>query len=118
MNKVVAEFVNRSECINCGSCNLNILSGGSYNDDPVNSFIANDPWAESPLPYIQHGNWEFVRCGDCEQMFHKFILSPKWIEKCYSEWISHEAIQEFESINLKPGWKLEKGKNYPDVQPL
>lgn len=111
MNDIKAKFVDRNNCISCESTNLMELSSRSFNEDPVKSFIENDPWEEPPLKYIRHVSWSLVKCSDCGQKFHKTILSPEWMTKCYSEWVSNAAIEKFERIHCKPGWKLDKGKD-------
>ena len=77
MRKSQAQFIDRSICINCGSKRLDVLSRGNYNDDPLRTFINEDPWGEHPFPFLQHEHWIFNRCKDCFQTFHKRILSPK-----------------------------------------
>lgn len=105
-----ADFVCRSTCINCDSDDLASLSSGMFSEDPVNGYIENDPWGESPLPYIQNQIWEFVQCNRCGQKYHKYILSPEWIQICYSDWVTHQAIQAFEKTHEKPDKELDKGK--------
>jgi len=94
-----AEFTERTKCINCGSDKLSELSRGSFGQDPVRTYIQNDPWGESPLPYIENDSWIFLRCDVCSQMFHKRILSPAWNEKRFSDWMNEEAMRRFEALN-------------------
>jgi 2-polyprenyl-3-methyl-5-hydroxy-6-metoxy-1,4-benzoquinol methylase len=89
-------FVSRSSCIACGSSALETLAGGRFGDDPLRGFIASDPWGESPLPRIEQETWEFVRCGECQQKFHRRILSPPWQQVLFTRWMSDAAIREFE----------------------
>ncbi len=53
MKNPQAEFIERTSCINCGSRRAAELSSGFFNDEPLRTFIENDPWGESPLPYIK-----------------------------------------------------------------
>lgn len=95
MSNQRAGFIERAQCINCGSEHLSELSSGRFSDEPLLGYIKNDPWGESPIPYVQHETWEFVECNSCQQKYHKRILSPEWIEKCYSEWVTQEAMEAF-----------------------
>jgi SAM-dependent methyltransferase len=91
-----ATFVSREQCIGCESKALKRLSGGSFAADPLRSFIEADPWGVSPIPYIAHAQWEYVACADCGQTFHRYVLSPEWQTRRYSEWMGEKAIREFE----------------------
>jgi len=105
MKKQQAEFVERTQCINCGSTHLTELSNGRFGDEPLRTFIEKSPWGDSPLPYIENEQWVYVRCHDCTQMFHKRVLSPVWNEKRFSEWMTEAAIRQFEkeaSVNTPP----------------
>ena len=95
MNQKEAEFLDRSQCINCGSSNLKKLSGGFFGDDPLCSLIENDPWGESPMSFIEKKKWSFVQCKDCAQMFHKYILSPEWNEVRFESWMTADAMEKF-----------------------
>jgi len=61
-----AEFVTRDTCINCGSGNLHQLSDGLFDQEPLQSFLANDPWGEKPMPYLAGQRWSYVKCGECD----------------------------------------------------
>jgi SAM-dependent methyltransferase len=91
-----AKFVTRDTCINCGSGNLRELSGGLFNQEPLHGFLSNDPWGESPVPYLDGQRWSYVQCTACNQAFHGRTLSPEWNEINFSRWMSAEAIAEFE----------------------
>lgn len=105
-----ALFVDREKCITCGSANLVQVSSGLFSDDPLHSFIKNDPWGESPLPYVNDEQWIFVRCDDCSTRFHRRILSPKWNEKCYSEWITQESMEKFLASQNTPQNNFDKAR--------
>ncbi|MGA7749989.1 MAG: hypothetical protein WCA63_07550, partial [Gallionella sp.] len=60
-----ARFVERANCITCGSSKLVQISSGLFRDDPLRGFIENDPWGESPQPYINDEQWILVGCSDC-----------------------------------------------------
>lgn len=107
-----AEFVERANCIACGSANLVQVASGRFNDDPMRSFIENDPWGESPLPYVADDQWIFVRCGDCSTRFHRRILSPEWMEICYSDWVTQEAMEKFLAPQNTPQHRFEKARQH------
>lgn len=101
-----AEFVDRTFCIACGSARLDELATGRFGDEPLRSFIDNDPWGVSPLPYIEDERWVFVRCADCQQMFHKRILSQSWNAVRLSEWMSEAAIRRFSTHSDTPALRF------------
>jgi hypothetical protein len=41
-------------------------------------FISNDLWGEDPAPFLKNKQWRYVKCSDCDQAFHQFILAPEW----------------------------------------
>lgn len=112
MQSEKALFVDRSNCIACGSINLVQLSSGLFRDDPLHSFIENDPWGESPLPYVNSEQWIFVRCDDCSTRFHRRILAPEWIEKCYSDWVTQEAMEKFLASENTPDKHFDKARQH------
>ena len=93
MNAVRAKFVQRVQCINCHGSRLRTLSSGSFHEGALHEVLLNDPWGENPLPYLEGKRWTFVQCGDCDQKFHRDILSPEWCDIKYTRWITQEAIQ-------------------------
>ncbi len=97
MSKAI--FIEREACITCGAENLITLSKGRFTDNPLNGFLANDPWGKSPLPYIDEESWLFVQCANCSQKFHKKILNDDWLNIYYSEWISADAIDAYNLEN-------------------
>jgi SAM-dependent methyltransferase len=92
MNKMIE----RNRCLSCGYRKLETLSGGTFSDEPLHSFIANDPWGENPMPHIKDEAWSLVRCSKCSLKFHRHILSPEWNEIKFSKWMSGDAIRQFE----------------------
>ncbi|MDH4188037.1 MAG: hypothetical protein OEV08_13680, partial [Nitrospira sp.] len=112
MHNEKARFVERSNCISCNSANLIQMANGQFKEDPLRSLIENDPWGESPLPYIADEQWIFVRCGDCLTKFHKRILSPEWIEICYSEWVTQEAMEKFLAAQNTPQQRFNKARQH------
>ena len=105
-----AVFVNRNECITCGSKDLQSLSKGKFTDEPLYSYLLNDPWGISPLPFIDEEQWNFVKCNDCTQMFHKQILNNEWLQIYYSQWISADAIEEYHK-KISGILKFEKARH-------
>ena len=104
-----AEFVERSICITCGSKDLNELSSGLFNDKPLHDFISDDPWGESPVPYLNGKPWSYVQCRNCNQAFHRYILTPDWNERRFSQWMTQEAIAEFEAALKTPEILFNRG---------
>lgn len=90
-----AEFVVRDKCIACGSPACISLDQGSFSTGRIRQFIDADPWGVSPFPSLDDANWEFVKCVNCGQMFHKRILTPEWNEIRFRDWMSASAIREF-----------------------
>ena len=105
-----AVFVNREECITCGDTNLHSLSQGKFTDEPLHSYLTNDPWGVSPLPFIDGEHWNLVQCESCSQMFHARILDDKWLQTYYSEWISSNAIDAYAELSGGNS-KIEKAKH-------
>ncbi len=100
-------FVERAECISCSASSLEVLSTGTYADEPLHTFILEDPWGESPMPYIREERWEFVRCRQCQQMFHKWILNSTWMETLFTQWMTGDAIREFEERHrINEPWRV------------
>lgn len=104
-----AEFVERAHCISCRSAKLKELSTGLFSDKPLHDFIANDPWGESPIPYLKGKRWSYVQCEDCGQAFHRYVLSPEWNERRFSQWMTQEAIEQFEKLRTTPTSLFQKG---------
>lgn len=92
-----AVFAERKNCINCQSASLGELARGRYLDEPLRGFLAADPWGVDPLQFLQVAQWSLVRCNDCAQVFHRLILDEEWNARRFAEWMSVEAIQEFEA---------------------
>ena len=103
-----ATFIDRSVCIACGSSHLSELSHGAYDSGPVGEYLAADPWGESPLPYLARKTWHFVKCDDCAQMFHRFVLDAEWNERRFAKWMTQDAIAAFESTALQREWQFQK----------
>jgi 2-polyprenyl-3-methyl-5-hydroxy-6-metoxy-1,4-benzoquinol methylase len=91
-----AQFATRDTCISCGSEDLQRLSDGRFDQGTLHEFLSNDPWGESPVPYLTGQVWRYVKCGACEQAFHANVLTPEWNDINFSRWMSAEAIAEFE----------------------
>lgn len=99
-----AEFLERTTCVACDSEQLETLDSGRFGEGPHRTMIESSPWGESPLPFLEDCEWVLVRCRDCSQVFHRRILTPEWEERRFTEWMTAEAIQEFER---------QRGSNLP-----
>ena len=101
-----ARIVVRGKCIACESRDMQTVASGRYSEGPVHRYISEDPWGVSPLPFLGDLPWEFAKCRSCGQAFHTRILAPEWQETRFREWMSGEAIREFER---------KHGRDTPDV---
>lgn len=108
MGQERAEFVERDRCFGCGSNQLLELSSGSYGDQPLRDFIEKDPWGENPMPYLEGARWAYVKCRQCAQAFHRYVLTATWNERRFSEWMTQEAIAQFERGVNSPQRALKK----------
>lgn len=50
------------------------------------------------LQHLRDASWELVRCENCSQVFHKFILDEEWNERRFSDWMDAKSILEFEGM--------------------
>lgn len=108
-----AEFETRTSCITCGSKELKELARGRFDEEPLHSFLANDPFGENPLPYLKDAEWQFVQCDVCQQKFHRNILNEKWNGIYYNRWITSEAIEAHAQASGHTGFHSDfrKGKH-------
>jgi hypothetical protein len=95
-----------------------VVASGSYGDEPLRKFIAEDPWGENPLPFLAGQTWTYVQCKDCEQAYHRDILAPKWNDRRFEKWMTQDAIRTFEEAITTPrtgkprhGGSIARGKN-------
>jgi SAM-dependent methyltransferase len=91
-----ARFVERRNCIACGSSHLRVVASGTYSDEPLKTYLERDPWGVSPIPHLTGCPWALVSCRTCQQLFQKWLLSPEWQEIKFRDWMSESAIREFE----------------------
>lgn len=91
-----ATFVARDCCIACGDRSFRRLGGGQFDEPPLRSFLERDPWAVSPLPFLQGAEWEYVACNACGQAFHRYVLDDNWQARRFAEWMGEDAIRAFE----------------------
>lgn len=110
MDGLGAEFLERRQCLSCGSEQLEEIAGGRFGDSPVRELIENDAWGESPLPYISESRWSFVRCSNCSLKFHRNVLTPEWNEIRFSQWMTQAAIEEFEETRKGTNDDFERGR--------
>jgi 2-polyprenyl-3-methyl-5-hydroxy-6-metoxy-1,4-benzoquinol methylase len=107
-----AHFTNRTGCIGCGSTNLQLISSGAYDADPLHGFLSNDPWGESPVPFLRGLSWCYVKCAVCDLAFHQKILTPEWNQRNFERWMSAEAIAEFERTRNTPQVAFERAAHF------
>jgi SAM-dependent methyltransferase len=105
-----AEFIQRLRCITCLSTNLAVIASGSYDDEPLRTFIAEDPWGENPLPFLAGQTWTYVQCKDCEQAYHRDVLAPQWNDRRFAKWMTQDAIRIFEEAITTPGSRLHEAE--------
>ncbi len=107
-----AVFIDRAACIGCRSPALEELASGSFADEPLHGILVAQAWGESPLPFIAHERWRYVRCGACGQAFHGRILDAAWMQRLYARWETQEAMESFVSAhNAWPG-QLWRGREF------
>lgn len=94
---IKAEFLERTECIACSSKQLDSLLVGLFSEGPLHVFLASDPWGESPIPFLEGKRWVYQKCRDCNQAFHRYILSPEWNDRRYEKWTDLKSIRDFEA---------------------
>jgi methyltransferase family protein len=111
-NMTRAQFVTRDTCINCNSGSLREIGGGLFNEGALHGFLSNDPWGESPLPYLDGQRWSYVQRSACEQAFHARVLTPEWNDINFSRWMSGEAIAEFERTHGGDGRLFDRATHY------
>lgn len=104
-----ADFVDRTACIACGSTELHEIATGRFSDEPLRGILEAEEWGVEPLPLVEHESWCFVKCGACEQAFHRRILAPEWITRLYTEWESQEAMERFLAKLNRPEYAYEIG---------
>jgi SAM-dependent methyltransferase len=92
-------MMDRNACISCGSDKLDRVASGRFGDEPLRGFIAADPWGVDPLPILANETWMLVRCGACDQMFHRFVLNTAMNAERFSTWMNKDAIEAFEACH-------------------
>ncbi len=100
----LASFVSRDRCISCHSAKLSRVAGGKFSSPPLSTFISRDPWGVSPMPFIADAAWAYVRCDDCEQTFHRYVLSPEWQHTRFTQWMTEASMRAFEDQLGDPGF--------------
>jgi SAM-dependent methyltransferase len=105
-----AEFVERQRCPGCGVKELVEVASGRFGDSPLRELIDNDPWGESPMPYIFESEWRFMGCAECSLRFHQRILSPEWNELRFARWTTPVAMEEFEAARKGPSDDFERAR--------
>lgn len=96
-----AEFIERKQCISCDSTKLEVLDCGTFGQEPHLTMIRESPWGNSPLSQIKDCDWVLVRCEECAQVFHQRVLTEKWEEIRFREWMTDKAIRIFEEARGK-----------------
>jgi 2-polyprenyl-3-methyl-5-hydroxy-6-metoxy-1,4-benzoquinol methylase len=71
-----------------------------------------ESWGDSPLPYIEHERWCFVRCSSCSQQFHRRVLAPAWMHRLYSEWETQQAMESFSEKQTSAEGNLQRGAHF------
>ncbi|MEL6485898.1 MAG: class I SAM-dependent methyltransferase [Pseudomonadota bacterium] len=100
-----AQFNTREQCITCGASEFNELAAGRFTEDPLHSFLSDDPFGEDPLPHLRNAEWRFVECRNCGQKLHQHVLNEEWNNIYYSRWISSEAIAQHAQVIGESGFE-------------
>jgi len=104
-----AVFVDRSECIACGSTDFIEIASGRFSEEPLRGILETEEWGVEPLPLVEHETWCFVKCRACDQAFHRRILAPEWIVRLYTDWESQDAMERFLAKLDRPEYAYEIG---------
>ncbi len=107
-----AVFIDRSACIGCRSTALEELSSGAFADEPLHGILAEQAWGESPLPFIAHERWRYVRCTACGQAFHGRVLDAAWMQRLYARWETQEAMESFVAAHHAWPEQLWRGREF------
>jgi 2-polyprenyl-3-methyl-5-hydroxy-6-metoxy-1,4-benzoquinol methylase len=107
-----ATFVDRTRCIACASDGLQQLAGGGFADQPLHGILAAQAWGQSPLPFIEHERWSYVRCRACGQAFHRRILAPAWMHRLYTDWETQEAMLAFIAEHESAQDRFDRGTGF------
>jgi SAM-dependent methyltransferase len=102
-------FIDRAACISCRAVALDELSSGGFADEPLRGILASQAWGESPLPFIAHEHWCYVRCHACGQAYHRRILDPVWMTALYTRWETQQAMAAFIASHISPQDQLHRG---------
>jgi SAM-dependent methyltransferase len=94
---IPAMFQTRERCISCVSTQSIELSSGLFGEQPARGYIESDPWGEDPMPHLKNAKWALQQCAECGQKQHRYILSPEWNEIRFTQWMSEDAIRQFEA---------------------
>jgi 2-polyprenyl-3-methyl-5-hydroxy-6-metoxy-1,4-benzoquinol methylase len=106
-----ATFIDRSQCVACGSPRLEELVSRPFDGELTGDFIAADPWGENPAPFLRDASWTLVKCAECDMVFHRRVLDDEWNERRFSNWMTEEAIRSFESrftTVMTPYWEATR----------
>jgi SAM-dependent methyltransferase len=107
-----ATFIDRSACISCRSTTLEELSGSAFAEEPLHGILASQAWGESPLPFIAHERWSYVRCTACGQAFHRRILDAAWMQRLYARWETQEAMESFVAAHHAWPDQMWRGRDF------
>jgi 2-polyprenyl-3-methyl-5-hydroxy-6-metoxy-1,4-benzoquinol methylase len=105
-------FIERSECLSCRSTSLDTVATGRFDEEPLRSYIAADPWGVDPSPFLVGQAWRLVRCNRCEMTYHHRVLGSHWNEKRFSEWMDEASIREFARINCSDDAVIVKARRH------
>lgn len=80
----------RSICEICSSHSKKILLSRDYLHASVWNFLESYYKHRVDAEVLRGSKYEIAKCQECGFVWQSFILSDKWMEKLYSEWISSE----------------------------
>lgn len=90
-------FRKRENCINCNSSNLSLVWQGKFSDEPISKFIKKCNYSEDVVKILGEETFSLVNCQDCKITFHQKILSQKFLNLLYSQWINDSQIEHLEA---------------------
>lgn len=80
-------FKNREYCNICGAEKTISLVSMKYSDPRVAKFIDTYYERRVPIDVIEQGKYELLHCSSCKFTWQKNILTDKWMNRLYSDWI-------------------------------
>lgn len=95
-----AQFQERRYCISCGGNKFEIVWSGRFCEEPTRSHLQRCFYNGDVISTLADESFYLVKCNSCNQLFHRRILTSKWLRILYSQWINDLQIERFEKTHL------------------